>query len=90
MPQFDHTGPQGQGSRTGRQMGKCNPVNKTNQENNITEKPRRKFLGLRWGMQAPDENMQQTNGQQNRKGLGRGMGQGKGRRGGNSFGKGNK
>lgn len=25
MPGFDRTGPQGQGSRTGRQMGKCNP-----------------------------------------------------------------
>jgi len=27
MPGFDRTGPEGQGSRTGRAMGKCNPKN---------------------------------------------------------------
>lgn len=35
MPGFDRTGPQGQGSRTGRQMGKC-VTPKTNTEK---EKP---------------------------------------------------
>ena len=28
MPGFDRTGPNGQGSRTGRNMGKCNPENR--------------------------------------------------------------
>lgn len=27
MPGFDRTGPRGQGSQTGRRMGKCNPEN---------------------------------------------------------------
>ena len=31
MPGFDRTGPEGEGSRTGRGMGKCNP------KNNVTD-----------------------------------------------------
>jgi len=27
MPRFDRTGPEGQGSQTGRKLGKCNPNN---------------------------------------------------------------
>ena len=30
MPGLDRTGPEGQGSRTGRQRGKCNPDNELN------------------------------------------------------------
>jgi hypothetical protein len=30
MPGFDRTGPMGQGSMTGRRLGKCNPDNKAN------------------------------------------------------------
>ncbi len=28
MPNFDRTGPTGQGSQTGRGLGKCNPANR--------------------------------------------------------------
>ena len=28
MPRFDRTGPEGKGSRTGRELGKCNPASK--------------------------------------------------------------
>ena len=46
MPGFDRTGPEGQGPRTGRQMGKCKPPsgNDTNGEINDREefnRPRR-------------------------------------------------
>jgi hypothetical protein len=33
MPGFDRTGPMGQGSQTGRRMGRCNPSNETQMEN---------------------------------------------------------
>ncbi|MCW3806713.1 DUF5320 domain-containing protein [Plebeiibacterium marinum] len=32
MPRFDRTGPEGQGSQTGRKMGKCNPNNRETTE----------------------------------------------------------
>jgi len=31
MPGFDRRGPNGEGSMTGRKMGRCNPENRTNQ-----------------------------------------------------------
>lgn len=41
MPGLDRTGPQGQGSRTGRGLGKCNPSTRTNndslQANDVSE-----------------------------------------------------
>ena len=40
MPRFDRTGPKGQGSRTGRGMGKCNPDNqKANEQVDANESP---------------------------------------------------
>ena len=39
MPGFDRTGPAGQGSRTGRQMGKCG--SRKNQPSNEQENPER-------------------------------------------------
>lgn len=33
MPGFDRRGPIGQGTRTGRSMGKCNPDNETSGKN---------------------------------------------------------
>lgn len=41
MPGFDRTGPMGQGSQTGRKMGKCNSKNETQAE----ELPRGRGLG---------------------------------------------
>lgn len=50
MPRFDKTGPRGEGPRTGRQMGDCEP--KTN-ENEETERVRpRRFFGLGRGRGA--------------------------------------
>lgn len=48
MPGFDRTGPYGQGSRTGRELGKCNPANqKSNAETDEKEYPR--GAGYRFG-----------------------------------------
>lgn len=35
MPGFDGTGPMGQGSRTGRGLGRCNPANDTGEKNTM-------------------------------------------------------
>ncbi len=37
MPGLDRTGPEGQGSQTGRGLGKCNPNNKNAQTKNNEE-----------------------------------------------------
>jgi hypothetical protein len=38
MPGFDRTGPEGQGSQTGRKMGKCNPNKQgTNEQLDVDE-----------------------------------------------------
>ena len=34
MPRFDRTGPMGQGSQTGRGLGRCNPKNKDTDNDN--------------------------------------------------------
>lgn len=34
MPQFDRTGPEGKGSKTGRGLGKCNDAKRTEGDNN--------------------------------------------------------
>jgi hypothetical protein len=34
MPGLDRTGPEGQGSQTGRRLGKCSPDNRINQAGN--------------------------------------------------------
>lgn len=42
MPGFDKTGPEGQGPMTGRGLGRCNPDNKLNEEDDIR-------FGRGWG-----------------------------------------
>ncbi|MFC2138582.1 DUF5320 domain-containing protein [Bacteroidota bacterium] len=71
MPGFDRTGPEGQGSRTGRAMGKCNPENRKNKnvsedEDFVPGRGLRLGLGRRFGRGSG-------------KGVGRGMGRGYGR-----------
>lgn len=68
MPGFDRTGPEGQGSQTGRKMGKCNPNNQeSTKQLDVKEFPR--GLGRRFGR-----------GMGKGPGLGRGAGKGLGRR----------
>ncbi len=46
MPRFDRTGPEGKGAKTGRGMGKCNPDNKRQADNDLdleTRSSRRGF-----------------------------------------------
>ncbi|MBN1952791.1 MAG: DUF5320 domain-containing protein [Bacteroidales bacterium] len=51
MPGFDRTGPEGQGSQTGRRLGKCNPnARKTENQQNADEFSM--GLGLRRGRGA--------------------------------------
>ncbi len=61
MPGFDRTGPVGQGPKTGRGLGKCNPDNQDN-TNSESFFPR---FGLRFGRNA---------GIRSGQGRGRGMG----------------
>jgi len=44
MPGFDATGPNGQGPRTGRGLGKCKPA-KSNKEENISDFDRGRGMG---------------------------------------------
>lgn len=72
MPGLDRTGPDGQGSQTGRRLGKCNPKKPKTDENlasENTEKPLGRGLGRRKGR-----------GQGRGQGLGNGQGNGQGRR----------
>lgn len=69
MPDFDRKGPEGQGSQTGRGVGKCNPRDKNPNEQAVSEdyskgRGRRLFRGLGLGR-------------------GKGVGRGQGRRLGN-------
>lgn len=48
MPRFDRTGPEGQGSQTGRKLGKCNPNNQGTTEQHDS-KETTKGLGRRLG-----------------------------------------
>ncbi len=66
MPGFDRTGPEGQGPRTGRAMGKCNP-----DKENTVEDTNREYFGRGRGF-ARRLNL----------GFGRKYGRGQGRRGG--------
>ena len=49
MPNYDRTGPDGEGPLTGRQMGKCNPENGTKQkektENDSEDQAPHRFRG---------------------------------------------
>ena len=51
MPGFDRTGPEGEGARTGRQLGRCNPDNEKGPEE-IRRGRRGRGLKLRFGNQA--------------------------------------
>ncbi|RLD99650.1 MAG: hypothetical protein DRJ13_09690 [Bacteroidetes bacterium] len=75
MPGFDRTGPEGQGSRTGRQMGKC-----SNNENSTSGNDYQMGQGLGRGMgrevgKAASRAAKRGTG----RGLGRGLGRGTGR-----------
>ncbi|MEA3414469.1 MAG: DUF5320 domain-containing protein [Nanoarchaeota archaeon] len=50
MPNEDGTGPEGKGSKTGRQQGKCKESNPTNNNSNQENRPRRRGIGLGRGM----------------------------------------
>jgi hypothetical protein len=72
MPGFDKTGPEGQGSQTGRELGKCNPnKRKSNEQLDVNENGgrmrRRRGRGIG-----------------RRSGSGKGLGRGLGRRAGYS------
>ncbi len=72
MPNLNGRGPNGEGPRTGRQLGKCNPVQKESneQESSLnTTPPLRNGAGLGRGAGAG-----------NRPGKGMGQGNGRGRR----------
>jgi hypothetical protein len=69
MPGLDKTGPLGQGSQTGRKMGRCNQENETN----VDEMPRGRGLGRGLGRK-----MRLKNGW-NAPGSGEIFGRGKGR-----------
>lgn len=50
MPKFDGTGPEGNGSRSGRGLGKCSArVEKDDSQNNSQEKEMGKDAGARCG-----------------------------------------
>jgi len=63
MPGFDRTGPEGQGPMTGRGLGRCNPDNEFNEEDDIR-------FGRGWG---------RGRGLGRGRGFGRGFGGGYGR-----------
>jgi hypothetical protein len=50
MPRFDSTGPEGNGSRTGRGLGKCKPNSQQSEsQNNPEDVPMGRRAGLRSG-----------------------------------------
>lgn len=71
MPGLDRTGPEGQGSRTGRQMGKC-----SNNEKSISGQEPQLGQGLGRGM---GRGAGMAANKASRRGAGRGLGKGKGR-----------
>ncbi len=51
MPNFDRTGPRGEGSKTGRGLGKCDPKKNEDEKNDLQKLGRgiRGFFGRRGG-----------------------------------------
>ncbi len=45
MPGFNRKGPNGEGPRTGRQMGKCNAGNSNNSEEIMEKRKQRRGMG---------------------------------------------
>ncbi len=73
MPGFDRTGPEGQGSQTGRKMGKCNSNNReTTEQFDVNETSR--GLGRKFG-----QGIGRGFGRGTGKGAGRGLGRRNGR-----------
>lgn len=72
MPNFDGTGPQGKGPKTGQQSGKCEGAQP---QENLTQGRGRRFFG-RCGRQRQNDCPQR--GQGMGRGAGRGAGQGRG------------
>lgn len=72
MPGFDRTGPEGQGPRTGRQMGKCV---KPDEENSTDDNQSGRGLGRGMG-----RGVGRAGGRAHRMRWGRGGGRGMGRR----------
>ena len=69
MPGYDRTGPEGQGSKTGRGLGRCNPNNKSEDQAANEEFPR--GFGMRRGRKL-GRGFRHERGH----GLGRGLGKG--------------
>lgn len=74
MPGYDRTGSMGQGSRTGRQMGQCNPTNSEPNDSTITSE---NDTEVKTSQQIPPPGFGPGRGM--RMGRGRGMGRGPGR-----------
>ncbi len=49
MPRYDRTGPDGQGAKTGRGMGRCNPDNKRQTDNDLDLETRNSRRGFSRG-----------------------------------------
>jgi hypothetical protein len=52
MPRFDGTGPDGEGSMTGRALGNCNNKNNTDSNNTNKDRPRRLFRNRFFGFRG--------------------------------------
>jgi len=77
MPGLDRTGPQGQGSRTGRGLGRCNPNNEISADGLPLQRGLRRGQGRGWRNRAANQDMNANS----RKGFGRGAGRQPGQRG---------
>ena len=71
MPRFDKTGPGGQGSQTGRGLGKCNPKKENNSKQEMSDERhyglgRKKSGGLRrWLGLGKNKSQQSGSGRNN-------------------------
>jgi hypothetical protein len=73
MPNFDRTGPMGEGAMTGRRMGRCNPENKGLSRENLLDKEENQDMPVR-GMGMGNGFRGGRAMQRGRRGLGRGLG----------------
>jgi hypothetical protein len=93
MPRFDRTGPNGEGPRTGRALGKCNPGKESDlntEDDDLRGRRGRRFrLGQGWWKgRNRDEGPGRRAGRGEGYGPGRGAGRGLGRGAGRGFGPG--
>ena len=75
MPGLDRTGPNGEGPKTGRAKGLCNPDTRDEADDSIVTRGRRLRRGEGW----KDESRSGGRGLGRGRGRGRGMGRGQGR-----------